>query len=148
MINKYDFIIQEVTPVEYKVKGVLNKIDSPAKVYKFYEGINYNILTNERFSMLMLDNQNNIIGLADLAMGTTKTCNVSLRDIVQRCLQCNASGIILVHNHPSGTLKPSGADINVTKHLVEHLQLFDITILDHIILTKDTYTSLKEKGLI
>ena len=61
---------------------------------------------------------------------------------------CNARSVILVHNHPSGNLKPSQADINLTNKMVDCGKLLDITVLDHLIITEESFFSFADEGLI
>lgn len=68
--------------------------------------------------------------------------------IFSEALKCNASGIILAHNHPSGNLNPSDADLNLTKKLISGGQILEIQILDHIILTTESYFSFADKGIL
>jgi len=67
---------------------------------------------------------------------------------MQVAINSNASGIILAHNHPSGNLKASQDDLNITKKVKEAAKLFDINLLDHLIVTTDGYYSLSDEGLM
>jgi len=70
------------------------------------------------------------------------------KQIAQFLILSNARAAVLVHNHPSGNAEPSREDIAVTKSLGEGLKLFEIKLLDHLILTSDNYTALSERGLV
>jgi DNA repair protein RadC len=61
---------------------------------------------------------------------------------------CNASAVVLMHNHPSGNATPSDQDIKITGQIKQALNLFDIKLVDHIILTLESYTSMAEEGLM
>jgi DNA repair protein RadC len=87
----------------------------------------------EVFSILMLNNSMELIGWEKLGKGTINEAVVYPRQVVQVCLNYNASNVILAHNHPGGTLKFSSADIAVTKKLKETLANININVIDHII---------------
>ena len=74
--------------------------------------------------------------------GTVNSAAVAPREVVERALLCHAVGVILVHNHPSGSCKPSAADVGFTQTIYNALDLFGIKLLDHLIVTKDSYRSL------
>jgi len=73
---------------------------------------------------------------------------VDVRIIMQAALLCNASGIIVSHNHPSGNLKPSGCDIKMTTQIKEAAKVLSFTLLDHVILTSDSHFSFADDGMI
>jgi DNA repair protein RadC len=79
-------------------------------------------------------------------MGSTSGTTVNLKEIFQLVLKTNAVAIILCHNHPSGNLKPSNADIALTKRIKSLADVVDIAVLDHIILTSEGYYSLSDEG--
>ncbi|MBD3907313.1 JAB domain-containing protein, partial [Chryseobacterium muglaense] len=73
---------------------------------------------------------------------------VDVRIILQAALLCNASGIIISHNHPSGNLKPSSCDIKMTTQIKEAAKLMSMTLLDHVIMTSDSHYSFADDGMI
>jgi len=79
--------------------------------------------------------------------GTINQASVYPREVVRRCLEHNAAAVILMHNHPSGDAKPSDSDINITDKIRDALSLFDIRILDHLIVGADIY-SMAETGYV
>jgi DNA repair protein RadC len=94
-------------------------------------------------------NQNNRpIGFMQLAKGTTNGTLVNTKELLQGALMCNASKVIIMHNHPSGNTTPSDADIQITQKVKQGLTLFDMVLIDHIILTLDSYTSMADDGLL
>jgi len=101
---------------------------------------------NEVFAVLFLDSKNRIIKFEKLFSGTVSHCLVYPRVIVQKALKFNAVRVILAHNHPSGINEPSDADIALTEQLKEALSLFDIEIIDHIIIGNQYPISLAEQG--
>ena len=105
-----------------------------------------NLELREEFNILLLNRTNAVIGWFQVSIGGVASTVVDPKVIFSVALKCNASGIILAHNHPSGNLKPSDADLNLTKKLKNGGQLLEIQILDHIILTKEGYFSFADEG--
>lgn len=102
----------------------------------------------EEFVVIFLNSSNNLIEAERLSTGTIDKSPVYPREIVERVIYHRAKSIILSHNHPSGTLKPSRADIEITLKLKKILEILDVRILDHIILTRDSHYSFLEDGII
>lgn len=102
--------------------------------------------TDEHFVMLALDSKNKIVGAFTITIGTINSSLVNTRGIFQKALLCNASKIILAHNHPSGNSEPSKEDINVTRNIDKCGDLLGIELLDHIVIGDNEYTSLKSRG--
>jgi DNA repair protein RadC len=101
----------------------------------------------EEFKILLLNRANMVLGIASLFRGGASGTVIDTKVIFQYALKANAAQIILAHNHPSGNLKPSDADISITKKIKEGAKHLDITVLDHIILTGDgEYYSFAEEG--
>lgn len=105
-------------------------------------------LKNEQFRILFLDRKNKLIADEVQQSGTIDHTPVYPREVVKRALEIGASAIILVHNHPSGDPTPSTADIEMTKKLTQAGRLLGITIHDHVIIGRQTYTSFKALTLI
>ena len=103
---------------------------------------------NEVFSCLFLDNRHRVVKFEKLFFGTINRATVHPREVVKRALKHNAAAVILSHNHPSGVSEPSQADIDITKHLKEALDLVDIRLLDHFVIGDGELVSLAERGLI
>ena len=106
----------------------------------------------DHFNLIMLNTRRRLIRVELIAKGTLDTILVHPREIFKPAIACNASAIVLVHNHPSGDPSPSSADIKFTRELIRSGQLLKIEILDHIILGTATverpkdFTSLRELG--
>ena len=108
-------------------------------------------LKKEHFALILLNNQNQVIGFEDIARGTIDSASVYPREVVKTVLDHNAAAVILAHNHPSGDPEPSQADILLTRRLKEALALVDVRVLDHIIVGGCSQTrtvSFAERGLI
>ena len=104
----------------------------------------------EVFFVAFLNNRNIIIKTEPMFYGTIDSASVWPREVVKEAIRCNASAIILGHNHPSGNAEPSDADKRLTKRIVEACGLLDIRVLDHIVLgeTLAQSVSFSERGLI
>lgn len=101
----------------------------------------------ETFKVLLLNNSNKIIGYSTISEGGLTSTIVDVRMILQTALVCNATSIILTHNHPSGNPRPSGHDDNLTKKIKSACELMDIRLLDHIIVTPyHSYYSYNDEG--
>ena len=102
----------------------------------------------ETFYALYLNTSNDVVGFSLISIGGISSTVVDQRLIIKQALDRLATGIILCHNHPSGATKPSSQDISITKKVEKACQLFDIKILDHIIVAEDSYFSFTDEGLI
>jgi DNA repair protein RadC len=102
----------------------------------------------ECFYLISLDNQNRVISSTLVHEGTINESAVYPRIIVETALRHQASKVLIAHNHPGGSTKPSNADILVTKKIVSALETIDIPVIDHIIVAGNVYVSFAEKGLI
>ncbi|WP_339145150.1 JAB domain-containing protein [Pseudoalteromonas galatheae] len=102
----------------------------------------------EVFGVLFLNNQNQLIAHEILFTGCLTSASVYPRQVLTKVLHYSASCIIIFHNHPSGNLEFSMADRQITEKLVKGLSLFDVRILDHVLVTKSGTTSMAKYGLI
>jgi DNA repair protein RadC len=99
--------------------------------------------TKEQFRILFLDRKNRIIADEVQQQGTVDHTPVYPREVIKRALELSSTAIILVHNHPSGDVTPSRADIEMTKKIVEAAENLGITVHDHIIVGREGHASLK-----
>lgn len=102
----------------------------------------------EVFMVLFLDTQNRVIEFNEMFTGTLNHVEIHPREVVRAALKCNASAIILAHNHPSGNPEPSEADKEITDHILDACQMMEIRVLDHIVMGKGRYVSFAERGWI
>ena len=102
-------------------------------------------LDHEESWILLLNSANLPLAKKMITVGTIKSTQIDHRRIIKEALLTNATAIILFHNHPSGTPVPSVADINETNKLRKACDIFDISLLDHIILTDESYYSFAEE---
>jgi DNA repair protein RadC len=102
----------------------------------------------EEFKILLLNNGNKVLGAYEVSSGGISGTVVDLRIIFAAALKANASGIIMIHNHPSGQLIASQADIAITQKVKEAGKLLEITLLDHLIITPESYYSFADNGAL
>jgi len=102
----------------------------------------------EEFVMLCLNQANKVVGFYRVSKGGMTGTVADIRVMATVGLQCCANQIIVAHNHPSGNLQPSTADRNLTAKLKDALNLLDIRLLDHLIITDEGYLSFGDEGLI
>jgi DNA repair protein RadC len=108
----------------------------------------YARVRQERLGATFLDARKRILGQNEIYVGTIKSALVSTRDIIQAALFNNAVGIVLWHNHPSGSPVPSDDDVQFTKKLAYSLGMCDIDLIDHLIIGMHGYCSMVEKGML
>jgi DNA repair protein RadC len=120
-------------------------ITSPRSVYEYFKPMAFNEV--EVAKVLFLNSNNGIIGDATISTGTVNTALINPREVLIKALKFKAVQIILAHNHPSdNTDNPSHEDIEVTKRLKKASELIGITLLDSLIIGRNTYFSMKESG--
>jgi len=105
-------------------------------------------LKDELFSVIYLNAQNRIIRVEPLQEGTVNQAVVHPRKILEKALYLKASAMILVHNHPSGNLRPSEADIRLTRAVQEGARILDIAVHDHLIIGGNRCLSFRNEGLL
>jgi len=105
-------------------------------------------LKDEEFRVCYLDAQNKIITFEIIQEGIVNQAVVYPRKVLEKALHCKASAIILVHNHPSGHVRPSDADIRLTRTIQETARTLDILVHDHIIIGENRFFSFREEGLM
>lgn len=102
-------------------------------------------LAHEEVTVIFLNNMNVVLHTETLYRGSTGEVAFSPRDILSRALGVNATGVIVSHNHPSGDPTPSVSDIRRTEELKKACDVMDISLLDHIIMSRDRYYSFSEE---
>lgn len=122
-------------------------LSSPETVLKFVR-VRLSGMTNEAFMVIYMNVKNEVIDYSILHEGTVDNVAVYPRRIIETALSRHASGVILVHNHPSGNPAPSREDKSLTRDIADAAGTLDIRVLDHIIVGKDGYFSFMENGLL
>lgn len=127
--------------------GELQKISSSKDAFN---ALNQKLadLPHEEFWMILLNRANKIIKIESVSKGGISGTVVDVRLISKSAIENNTSSVILAHNHPSGNLKPSQSDIDITKKIKEALKLFDITLFDHLIIGDHAYYSFTDEGVL
>ena len=87
-----------------------------------------------------------VLGVSHISEGGIDRINVDIRHIMQVAILSNATGIVLCHNHPSGNLRPSGNDDRATRQIKEACKIFDISLIDHLIISSENYYSYIDEG--
>lgn len=123
------------------------KINSSKKVFDIMQPI-IGFLKHEEFWILFLNNANKLIHKEQISKGGLTATLVDNRLILKKALTYNAIGIIMVHNHPSGKLAASKADKELTVKLKQAAELLDIKVLDHLIVTQNSYYSFADDGVL
>ncbi|PXX22837.1 RadC family protein [Arenibacter sp. ARW7G5Y1] len=142
-------IIKEIS-ISYE-SGIKNRvrISSSEKAYEaFLSSWDMGLIElQEEFKVLLLNRSNIVLGICSLSKGGVSGTVVDAKLLYSVALKCSACSIIVAHNHPSGNLKASEADISLTKKLKQAASYLDIQFLDHLIIAKDGFSSLSDKGL-
>ncbi|MDQ8141535.1 JAB domain-containing protein [Chryseobacterium sp. CFS15] len=102
----------------------------------------------ESFFALYLNQSSKVLGIRKISESGISSTIVDIRIIMQTALLCNASSIIVAHNHPSGNLKPSNEDLKITKNIKNASEFLNIKLLDHCILTSTDYLSFADNGYL
>lgn len=118
----------------------------------------YSLITNhwnldtmemyEEVKIILFNRANKALGVYDLSKGGISSSIIDVKIILSIVLKTLASGIIIVHNHPSGNLTPSKFDLDVTQKLKSACDLMDVALLDHLIISKENYFSFADDGLL
>lgn len=102
----------------------------------------------EQMKVLLLNRANNVLGIFDVSTGCQAGTICDPKIVFATALKCNSASLILAHNHPSGNLKPSAQDIQITRKLVEAGKMLDLFLVDHLIMSKRGYYSFGDERLI
>lgn len=142
--EKICFREMQVTYKDTGKEAPKEQILSPATlvgVFKYLEDE-----TREKLICVHLDVNNHINGYEVVAVGSIRECDIHFPEIFKTTLLTNSARIILIHNHPSGNPEPSIEDFAVTKQLKKAGEILGIDVLDHIIIGRESFTSLKDSG--
>lgn len=123
------------------------KITSSQDVYDYFQAF-ISDLNHEEFWVLFLNRSNKVIDHYKVSQGGVAGTVIDVKIIVKNALEKLASSVILCHNHPSGNLQPSDADMNITKKIAEAAKFFDINMLDHLIIGDNSYFSFADNGML
>ncbi len=102
----------------------------------------------EQFKVLLLNRANRVLGIVEIGLGSSTGVVADLKVVLAAAILANACNIIIAHNHPSGSIRPSRADEQLTNKLKEAAKLHDINVMDHVIVTSEEYYSFADEGLL
>ena len=141
-----------VSAIEFS-KRVLNKTDLNKQIKCSLDV--YNLVKNElehelqeKLLVIFLNTRKYVINKKVIFVGTVNSSIVHARDVFREAVKCNAVSLILVHNHPAGSINPSFQDVNMTSNFISIGKMMGIDVIDHIIIGDNIFTSLKEKKLM
>jgi DNA repair protein RadC len=135
--------------LKVKERPALENASNSKSVYEIAKNIYRNLSDDqEHFCILFLDNSNNITGYKVLFSGGMNAATVDLKVVFRNALFFGACSLILVHNHPSNSLNASQEDIQITQEIKQAGKMLGVRILDHIILTNNSYLSMADEGKI
>ncbi len=122
-----------------KVESGFTTIRTAKDVYEYLQDMRN--LPKEHLRGLYLNSHNRIIRDEVISIGTVNSNMIHPREVFRPAIECNASAIVLAHNHPSGESTPSAEDIEITSQIVQAGKILGISVLDHLIITKQTFVS-------
>jgi len=144
MSNTYSMTQLLLMVKEEAQRQKITRITSAQDVFTLLH--EYSTKEKEHFLLITLDGGSKVIEKRVIHIGTLNQSLVHPREVFRPAILDNAAGVVISHNHPSGTLEPSRADIQITNRLKEVAKLVGIELLDHVILSKEGYYSFSEEG--
>ena len=149
-MRKYKSTIKEVNALYKAEKTIHNvKVNSSMVVNDFIRKVYpVDITYREAMVVLYLNNANRTLSYSIASIGSINGTLADIRLILRDALLSLATNMILIHNHPSGNLEPSNADKLLTKKVKEAANLMDIRLLDHLIITENSYKSFADDGIL
>ena len=120
-------------------------VNSPSDAYGLLREME--TFEQEHLRVILLDTKSHVLGIPEIYVGSVNSAQIRLAEIFRPAIQRNATAIIMAHNHPSGDPTPSPDDVAVTRAAVQTGKMMDIAVQDHIVLGRNLYVSLKERGL-
>lgn len=148
-MKKYNDYLDKITLVREPSQIESHTITSSDVAQNFLEPFFDDVKdVQEKFVAVFLNKANKTVGVKTIGTGGRSGVMVDVAIIAKYALDTLCSGVIVCHNHPSGNLKPSKADLKITKELESALKLFKISLLDHLILVNNSHLSFSDKDLI
>jgi len=124
----------------------LPQVKSPTDVANLLM-LEMGFLEQEHLRVVLLDTKNRVLGIPTIYMGSLNASVMRIGELFREAVRANCAAVIVVHNHPSGDPTPSRDDVEMTRQMVEAGQLLGIDVLDHIVIGRQSYVSLRERGL-
>lgn len=148
-IRTYRDFVGELTVNYRRTETLTTKVKSSVDAANFIRPYFDDAMDNhEEAKVIHLNNNNMIVNVHHVSSGTETGTLIPVKSIVRDALQIATRAIILIHNHPSGQTKFSKADIEITKKLRTACEYFDIKLLDSLVITRETYSSMADEGVI
>lgn len=138
-----EFILKTIKGNEQNAVKVICSTDAVEYARHFYSD---DLEIYESAFIILLNNANNTIGWAKIAQGGVASTTVDIKIVCKYAIDALASGVIFVHNHPSGNNRPSPQDDSLTKRMQDALRILDVRLLDSIIITEDDSYSYQDNG--
>ncbi len=132
----------QVNPERKKKPGILNK----TSLYGDYLVPRFHNRRNETVFLLCMDAKCKFLCCKEVGEGSVNSASIPVRRVVEIALSCNASMVVLAHNHPSGLALPSGEDIQTTRQMAMALDAVEVTLVDHIVVADGDYVSMVQSG--
>lgn len=144
-VSKYEVFVRETSAHDFYNRTIRKSED----VYKFAtDCLQMDYMGREHVIVIAVDAALNIIGYSTESIGELSGALISPREIMKFLILGNASGAVILHNHPSGNPTPSTEDVDATKRLQDVFRVMGIKFIDHIIIGHGKYKSMKEDGYI
>lgn len=138
--------LQLATRMSQQKISAQGALEHPASCNTYLQH-HYRLQTREVFTCLFLNSRHQLLACRDMFFGTLDSATVYPREVVATALRLGASAVIAAHNHPSGTLTPSAADLRLTERLRSALELLDMRLLDHLVVGQGDYLSMASEGI-
>jgi DNA repair protein RadC len=148
--TKGDWTVAELSVTYNTQKGSKKRIKSVVSCHSIIKSLWNMELINlqEEFLVLFINSSSKTIGYRTLNKGSMEQCPVDIKLLVSMALHCMASAVVIAHNHPSGNVMPSDSDKALTKRIKRALNIVDIRLLDHFIISKKSYYSFAQRKLL
>jgi DNA repair protein RadC len=139
--------VAEVELMWKKKKKLITKVKESKEAVEVFRTVwHHDINIRERCYALFMNRVNNVIAVSEISAGGVSGTVIDTKILFAQALKLLASGIILAHNHPSGNLNPSGHDKDITTKVKKGCEVFDMVLVDHVILTEDDHYSFANEG--
>ena len=126
------------------------KLNTPYSVIEYAKKVvnKDTISIYESFYLIAINQNNNVLGYTTISNGSINNCSIDIRIICKYAIETLCTEVIIIHNHPSDNPKPSQNDIDITKRIKEGLAIFDIQLVDHVIVTEHNHYSFACEGML
>jgi DNA repair protein RadC len=134
---------RRLSTLELEERKAINSPTDAADLVKY----EMSALEQEHLRVILLDTRNQLLGVVEVYRGSLNSSQVRVGELFKDAIRRNAASVIIAHNHPSGDPTPSPDDVAITRQIAEAGKLLDIDVLDHLVIGRGRFVSLKERGL-